>query len=116
MNQRFRQYLAAKGLSQRRFATIADVSPSTVSRFCAGEPILTDSFLKILESCGDLSLNWLVYGKGPMLLCAPAGEGPETPALLSLVESQGRILIEKDRIIMEKDALIVRLQEKLAGK
>lgn len=116
MNQRFRQYLAAKGLSQRRFATIADVSPSTVSRFCAGEPILTDSFVKILESCGDLSLDWLVFGRGQMLLCPSLDGSPQSTALLSLLDSQSRLLIEKDRIILEKDALIGRLQEKVMGK
>ena len=67
MNKRFVTYLKAKGISQKEISDLSSVSAATVSRFCAGSPILSDKLLRLLQVCDDLSLDWLFFGTGDMI-------------------------------------------------
>lgn len=137
MHTRFKQYLAVRGLSQRGLSRMAGVGASTVSRLCLGEPILTDSFLRILSVCRDLSLEWLFYGCGDMFSSGNAGTGAVTGpskesvvvnnshgvnvsgnlsdrTLLEVLAHRDRTITERDRVITELDEAILHLHDLLS--
>ena len=67
MNSRFVRYLGFKGLTQSELSDLSGVPKSTVSRFCAGQPVGSDKLLRMLQVCDDLSLEWLMFNTGDML-------------------------------------------------
>ena len=67
MGERFFVYLRSKGLSQRKVSDLSRVAMSTVSRFCSGASISSDSLLRLISVCDDLSLDWLFYSTGEMI-------------------------------------------------
>ncbi len=66
MGERFLQYLRVKGISQKTISSLAGVQTSLVSRFCSGGNINSDSLLRLVQACDDLSLYWLFFGSGEM--------------------------------------------------
>lgn len=67
IHERFNAYLQAKGFTQRSISKLSCVNVATVNRFCSGNSIGSDSLVKILQVCDDLSLDFLFYGTGEML-------------------------------------------------
>lgn len=129
MHRRFLQYIRLKGFSQRRISELSKVSVSSVSRFCSGQPISSDKLVKLLRICEDLSLEWLFYGSGDMLLNSGVSQfglgafvgagvvaedssfvsdSPGAHVVLTPSIAVNRALAEKDRIIAERDLVISR--------
>ncbi len=98
-------------MTQARLADISGVSKSTISRFLAGIPITTDKLQRIIQSCKDLSLEWLFFGVGTMLKGNNDGE-----VLPALIMEKDRIISARDETISKKDATICRMQELLLQK
>jgi transcriptional regulator with XRE-family HTH domain len=71
---RLRDAMAAQGFrKQHAFAVLLQVNESTVTRWLADGPMSLESAIQICRSL-DLSLDWLVLGRGAMR-AHPAGAG-----------------------------------------
>ncbi|WP_368209506.1 hypothetical protein [Alistipes shahii] len=65
---RFYQYLAEKGIKATRFEKDAGLSNGYLGTQKKRNADLGEGvILKIIDNCRDLSLQWLLTGKGPML-------------------------------------------------
>lgn len=130
MNVRFSQYLRTKGITQHKLSELSCVPASTISRFLSGRPVGSDSLVKLLQVCDDLSLEWLFFGSGQMFrsrdgvtvnMGAFAGADVASGGDLTMIrESPGAAvrgsgeayggsfasLKEKDRVIAERDRAI----------
>lgn len=134
MYSRFLQYLRVKGISQRSLSELSHVSTSTVSRFCAGQPIGSDKLFSLLQVCDDLSLEWLFFGIGEMFrgkdsgsvnIGQFAGSDMSSDNSVRVINSRGarvvtpknrdsdllELLQEKDAVISDRDQTISRLHE-----
>lgn len=106
MNTRLSIYLSVKHITQTRLATITGVSKSTLSHFLTGRPITSDKLLRIIQTCEDISLEWLFFGVGTMI------KGDNDGAYLQTqISEKDRIISARDETILKKDAMITRLQE-----
>lgn len=129
MGSRFLEYLRFKGISQKRVSVLSGVTESTVSRFCCGQVISSDKLMKIIEPFTDLSLEWLFFGRGPMLRKVLVVDELEDYVVQSesmdkgvnqkfdyvgLLRSKDLLILEKDRLISEKDRIILELLKKLS--
>lgn len=139
MHERFSTYLRLKKISQAKLARMAGVSPTAVSRFCAGENIASNSFILILRNCPDLNLDWLIFGSGNMLRdkdCSNLNIGTFSGGEIAMngsvqlkhangvnvsmpgsndsrITELEKLISEKDTIISERDATISNLLKKL---
>lgn len=111
MNTRLSIYLSIKHITQARLATITGVSKSTISHFLNGHPITSDNLQRIIQSCKDLSLEWLFFGVGTML----KGDNYDNDFQTQIAEKD-RIISARDETISKKDATICRMQELLLQK
>lgn len=67
MNNRISQLLRVKDVTASRFADLIGVQPSNISHIISGrnKPSL-DFVVKVVENFPDISLEWLMFGKGEM--------------------------------------------------
>lgn len=69
MNKRLKQYISTRNLSVRAFEMSIDTSNGVIRRFVDGETsIKSETIIRILETYPDLSAEWLLRGKGEMML------------------------------------------------
>lgn len=67
MNQRLQHFLAAEGITQSQFADEIEVAKSSVSNILAGRNNPSyDFILNLSNHYPDLSLEWVLTGKGRM--------------------------------------------------
>lgn len=64
IQDRIRQYIDTKNISIREFCRQINVSPSFLSR---DAEISSDKMLNIVNAYPEISLDWLIIGKGDML-------------------------------------------------
>ena len=70
-NQRFAQYLRYKGIRQQEVANKFDVSRQYISAIISGRDSMSMNFVKkILDIFPDLNADWLLTGRGEMLINA----------------------------------------------
>lgn len=71
--ERINNIIAAKNLSARSFANTVGFNYSTLNNYLTGrrETIDTDLIVKIASSFDDVSIDWLITGKGEMLKSSP---------------------------------------------
>lgn len=67
MNQRIELLLRIKDVTASKFAEMLGVQPSNISHILSGrnKPSL-DFIIKVVEAFPDISLDWLIFGKGNM--------------------------------------------------
>jgi len=67
MNQRIELLLRIKDVTASKFADMIGVQPSNISHIISGrnKPSL-DFIIKVVEAFPDISLEWLMFGKGNM--------------------------------------------------
>ena len=145
MEDRFVKYLRFKDITQKKLSELSSVTESTISRFCKGGNISSDKFLKLLQCCDDLSLEWLFYGTGEMIRScgnnitnnygAFSGSDivtddsvlvknskdvrvnkPKDKSFMIAISEKDRIIAEKDRIISERDKTIQHLYSLLNSR
>ena len=145
MEDRFVKYLRFKDITQKKLSELSSVTESAISRFCKGGNISSDKFLKLLQCCEDLSLEWLFYGTGEMIRScnnsitnnygAFSGSDivtddsvlvknskdvrvntPKDKSYINLIAQKDRIIAEKDRIISERDKTIQHLYSLLNSR
>lgn len=67
MNKRLEQFLAAENMSQTQFAETINVARASVSHLLAGRNNPGYDFIKsVMQKFPDLSIEWLILGKGKM--------------------------------------------------
>jgi len=111
INKRVAQYLRLKDITLRQLSAMSGVSGSTISRFCNGGAISSNHLQHILQVCDDLSLDWLFYGKGPMLKSEAGTEAipGEDTLLMEALAEKDRVISERDKVISERDQTIREL-------
>lgn len=98
MNQRIELLLRIKDVTASKFADMLGVQPSNISHIISGrnKPSL-DFVVKVVEAFPDISLEWLIFGKGNMYsqMNAIAAE-KEIQELKQEVEKLNKINIDVD--------------------
>ncbi|PXZ45300.1 MULTISPECIES: helix-turn-helix domain-containing protein [Sanguibacteroides] len=96
MQDRLNQLFAQKELTATKFAAMIGVSASTISHILAGrnKPGF-DIINSIAEVFPDISLTWLITGKGPMY----TGSVPEQPMKKPIEEP---LLFKEEEILKTK--------------
>ncbi|MBQ6300795.1 MAG: helix-turn-helix transcriptional regulator [Bacteroidales bacterium] len=78
MNKRLQQFLAAENISQSKFAETLGVARAGVSHVLSGRNKPGFEFLDSLaRNYPDLSLEWLISGRGRMYKDGRQGESPQ---------------------------------------
>ena len=72
MKERIEQIIRAKNLTATEFAVKLGIQPSNVSHLLAGRNNPSLEFVKKLkETFPEYSLDWIVFGKGPVTISEP---------------------------------------------
>ena len=75
MKERIEQIIRAKNLTATEFAVKLGIQPSNVSHLLAGRNNPSLEFVKKLkETFPEYSLDWIVFGKGPITVSEPFKE------------------------------------------
>lgn len=106
MKDRFNQIIEAKGLTATKFATMIGVHASAISHILNGrsKPGF-DVLAKIVQTFPDISLDWLIAGKGNMY-------GKNNP-VLPIVDITTENKTQPDTI-PQKEAPISEVREEVA--
>jgi len=77
MIDRINQVMREKGITSRQFAEEIGIQPSSLSHILTGRnrPSL-DFVMKIMQRWPDIDINWLMFGKGDMLVDPSAPSAP----------------------------------------
>lgn len=69
LSERLKMFIETKGISQYRLAKESNLGQATVSYiFLKNQPVKSDTLEKILSAYPELNANWLLTGRGEMLL------------------------------------------------
>ena len=86
MNQRLQQLINAEGLTQSQFAERIGVAKASVSHILAGRNKPGFDFIEsVSRQFPNLSLEWLISGKGRMYKITGQEAAPEAPQELDSV-------------------------------
>lgn len=131
INSRLKQIVkwaiyTGKVSSATEFAKSISKTPSALSALTLGKTIVTDKTVAmIIASYPELNINWLLTGKGSMLLNKPSTDAisASLPSNQSLIREGDLSSVEllsmlktKDNQLSEKDRQIANMQEQLANK
>lgn len=115
MINRIKELIAYSGLSERAFAIKCGLKPTTINNQLIGKrEISLATIIAVSSSFEDVSLDWLLHGKGSMLIQKEESE-PGLDKLKSIVYTIANLQDE----INEKTILTQRLLEenqKLKGE
>ena len=77
MIDRINQVMREKGITSRQFAEEIGIQPSSLSHILTGRnrPSL-DFVMKIMQRWPDIDINWLMFGKGDMIVDPSAPSAP----------------------------------------
>jgi len=113
MNRRLSQFLTAENISQSQFAEIIGVAKASVSHVLSGRNKPGYDFIENLAlHYPDLSIEWLLTGKGKMYRNSKDVEIPESPSTskdpVEIFNSQEPTLFEKEpeKVENEEDTLL----------
>ena len=87
------------GASQREFEKMCDLGQGTISSIKKQGPT-TDTLLKISNRCPELNLNWLIAGRGEMLMPSPVSpSNPSEARYIAHLEEEIEVIRkEKDEL------------------
>ena len=72
MHDRLKQFLTMEGLSPARFAEVMGIQRSGISHLLSGRNNPSLDFVKKLkETFPEYTLDWIVFGEGPMTVSEP---------------------------------------------
>ena len=99
VKKRLREYINYKAISNREFCRKIDASPTFLANDC---DISTDKVIKILSIFPEINLNWLIMGRGQMIIDVSPEQvkGAAQNYVSEMVALSGQIGISKGR---EKD-------------
>lgn len=102
IKQRLLQFVEYKKISNREFCRKCDVSSSFLAN---RTEIGSDKLLTICTTFPELSLYWLVLGKGKMLQSSNAGSDyiEMREDILELIKSQQQTILLQQKLINKKE-------------
>lgn len=113
--ERLQQYLVYYNISAYSFEHACELSNGYLGKQLKGKGAVGSDILeRIKENYTDLSLIWLVTGKGAMLLSPPAGAKEKKN--LELNEEQNIYFTSKDDVINLLNKQLAKLEATLADK
>ncbi|MCR4591843.1 MAG: helix-turn-helix domain-containing protein [Bacteroidaceae bacterium] len=81
MKDRIYQLMKYQGMSQKEFAATLCIAEGTLSGIFTGRTRPTNNIVNAIHECfPHISINWLMFGEGEMLLEDAASHAPETAA------------------------------------
>ena len=81
MKDRIYQLMKYQGMSQKEFAATLCIAEGTLSGIFTGRTRPTNNIVNAIHECfPHISINWLMFGEGEMLLEDAASHAPETSA------------------------------------
>lgn len=116
--ERLQDYLVYSNISAYAFERACDLSNGYLGKQLKGKgSVGSDILEKIKEQYPDLSLVWLVTGKGTMLLSAPVNGslGRQQP-MTELNEEQQTYFASKDDVIRLLNRQLERMETMLVDK
>lgn len=116
--ERLQDYLIYSNISAYAFERSCDLSNGYLGKQLKGKgSVGSDILEKIKEQYPDLSLVWLVTGKGKMLLSAPINASlGKQPAVMELNEEQQTYFASKDDVIKLLNRQLERMETMLTDK
>lgn len=113
--ERIHEYLAASGITAYEFEHACGLSNGYVGKQLKGKgSVGSDILEKIKRKYTDLSLVWLVTGKGKMILTPPDGHAPTITSELN--EEQSVYFTSKDEVIKLLNKQVARLEQVVLDK
>jgi len=96
MNNRIGKLLHVKDVTASKFAEMIGVQPSNISHILSGrnKPSL-DFIVKVAETYPDISLEWLIFGKGNMYKSENEEVANVDTSELSTIEQKEESIFEK---------------------
>lgn len=111
---RLHTYLSFRNITAYSFEHVCEVSNGYLGKQLKGKGAVGSDILeRIKEHYTDLSLIWLVTGKGSMILSPPK---PTSETSIELQEEQQLYFTSKDAVISLLNKQIVKLESNLADK
>ena len=112
LSQRLKLLINSKKISQSEFARMLEVTRGSVNQWLAGKLVPGHKpLMKIFEMYPDISADWLLLGRGDMLL-ENKSSGSDNSNLQKQLLDQAEMMGLYKKLIDEKDARI-RLLETL---
>lgn len=103
MKERLKQLIDYYGISTNLFSQKIGVSEGTIRKILTqNTTIRSDTLEKISQIFTEINIDWLITGRGEMLLKNPLKEricSESSENIKSLIEILNRTLIEKDKQI-----------------
>ena len=103
--QRVFDYIDVKGIKDSDFAASIGVSRQHVSVWRTGKGnISSNTFIKVIDAYKDLSMEWLVYGEGKMIVNPDHSENRAENGFLMKIDQLGTqvdILLKENEIYLE---------------
>ena len=123
MNERILKFLQIEGINAKQFASEIGVLNSSVSHVLSGRNKPSFDFIqKILNRYNQLSADWLILGKGPMLKGSISTPAPSPAAVAKPKESNLFSPVSEPipdamlSSIMSKDELSDKITDSLKDK
>lgn len=117
--ERIKEFISIKGLTPRAFAIKIDFNYSTLNNYLTGRRSTIDLELvnKTLSSFENLSAEWLLRGKGEMLLTSEqpttSNESDRLSKLIDTIAFQQDTINNLQRKIKELETINKRLEVEL---
>lgn len=110
--KRFIEYLRIKGIGQTSFEESSGLSRGSISQKSG---FSANSIEKIAIACPDLSLDWLITGKGSMLKPEASAQPTQIPSSVIMIpfEEYKKSIAEKDEVIKDQAHRIGMLEHEL---
>lgn len=101
ITKRIEDLLAYLGVSPNKFATNCKLGSSNFGKMLRGNMPVTDATIeKIIKTYPQVSLNWLKFGEGEMILeDSPLSEENRLDSLRRIIESQQRTIETLTRLV-----------------
>lgn len=88
MTNRIKEVIAYTGLSERAFSLKCGLKPTTINNQLIGKrEISLATIVAILSSFEEISPNWLLHGKGEMLISANQQKDENTERISMLIDT-----------------------------
>lgn len=88
MINRIKEVIAYTGLSERAFSLKCGLKPTTINNQLIGKrEISLATIVAILSSFEEISPNWLLHGKGEMLISANQQKDENTERISMLIDT-----------------------------
>jgi transcriptional regulator with XRE-family HTH domain len=81
MKDRIYQLMKYQGMSQKEFAATLCIAEGTLSGIFTGRTRPTNNIVNAIHECfPHISINWLMFGEGEMLLDGAAAQAQDAPS------------------------------------